>query len=126
MCAEAGARFGAPYLGREILPEISVGGAVVIAITKRKEREVRDAFRSAGAITPANAMSLESIGIEETMAVKRLKKRAVIREAGPGLFYFDEDVWEAVSAMRKRMALFLVATLVLIALLIGYGTAVNK
>lgn len=100
-----------------------MGAPAVIAIMRKRERDVRDAFRSAGAITPANAMSLESAGIEETMAVKRLKKRAVIREAAPGLFYFDEDVWEAVSAMRQRMALVLVATLILIGIVVLYGSA---
>ena len=100
-----------------------MGATAAIAMMRRKERDVRDAFSSAGATTPANAMSLESVGIEENMAVRRLKKRAVIREAAPGLFYFDEDVWEAVSAMRKRMALLVVGTLVLLIIVFIYGTA---
>jgi hypothetical protein len=86
-----------------------------------REREVRDAFHAAGAVNPAAAMSLESIGIDETLAVRRLKKRAVIREAAPGLFYFDEDVWEAVRSTRRRMALLLVGTVTLVLLLIAYG-----
>ena len=71
-------------------------------------------------------MSLEAIRIEETMAVRRLKKRAVIREAAPGLFYFDEDVWEAVSAMRRRMALILMGTMILIAIMVFYGSVKMK
>ena len=66
-------------------------------------------------------MSLESIGIEETRAVRRLKARSVIREAGPGLFYFDEDVWEAMRSQRRRMGLLLAGTLVLVLLLVLYG-----
>jgi len=93
---------------------------------RRKERDVRDAFHSAGATTPAAAMSLESIGIEETMAVRRLEKRAVIREAAPGLFYFDEDVWEAVRSMRRRMAFLLLGTLILIGIVVLYGSAKMK
>ena len=88
--------------------------------------DVRDAFRSAGAMTPANAMSLESIGIEETMAVRRLKRRAIIREAAPGLFYFDEDVWESVNAMRRRMALLMIAALILVGIVVLYGSAKMK
>jgi hypothetical protein len=87
-----------------------------------REREVREAFHSAGAVNPAAAMSLESVGIDETLAVRRLKRRAVIREAAPGLFYFDEDVWQALRSMRRRMALMLAGTLTLILLLILYGT----
>lgn len=103
-----------------------MGATVVIAASMRKERDVRDAFRAAGATTPANAMSLQTVGIEETIAVRRLKKRAVIREAAPGLFYFDEDVYNALSNMRRRMALLLVVTLALILLVVTYGTVAIK
>ena len=103
-----------------------MGATVVIAASMRKERDVRDAFRAAGATSPANAMSLQTVGIEETIAVRRLKKRAVIREAAPGLFYFDEDVYNALSNMRRRMALLLVVTLALILLVVTYGTVAIK
>lgn len=101
---------------------MSLGAAAAVAVMRRKEREVRDAFHSAGAVNPAGAMSLESIGIDETLAVRRLKRRAVIREAAPGLFYFDEDVWLAVRSMRRRMALLVAGTLTLVILLVLYGT----
>ena len=103
-----------------------MGAAAAVAVMRRKERDVRDAFRSAGAVSPPTAMSLEAIRIEETMAVRRLKRRAVIREAAPGLFYFDEDVWEAVSAMRKRMALILIGTMILIGIMLFYGSVKMK
>ena len=103
-----------------------MGAAAAIAVMRRKERDVRDVFRAAGATTPATAMSLESIHIEETMAVRRLKKRAVIREAGPGLFYFDEDVWEAVWSMRRRMALLMLGTVILVGIMVLYGSAKMK
>lgn len=103
-----------------------MGATVAIAASMRKEREVRDAFRVAGATTPINATSLQAIGLDETMAVRRLKRRAVIREAAPGLFYFDEDVYEAVRRMRQRMALLFVGTIVLIVLVLTYGTVAIK
>ena len=103
-----------------------MGGAVAVAVMRKKERDVRDAFRSAGAITPANAMSLESIGVEQTMAVKRLKRRAVIREAAPGLFYFDEDVWESVNAMRRRMAFVMLVAIILVGIVVLYGSSKMK
>lgn len=99
-----------------------MGASAAIAVMRFKEREVRDAFRAAGAVNPAAATSLESVGIGETLAVRRLKRRAVIREAAPGLFYFDEDVWQALRSMRRRMALLLAGTLTLVLLLILYGT----
>ncbi|MEO8194950.1 MAG: hypothetical protein ABI681_13950 [Gemmatimonadales bacterium] len=93
---------------------------------RRRAREVRAAFHSAGATIPANAMSLDAIGIDETMAVRRLKRRAVIREAAPGLFYFDEDAWQALRAMRLRMAILMGGTVLLVAILALYGTIVLK
>jgi hypothetical protein len=87
---------------------------------RMKEREVRDDFIRAEATTPATAKSLAEIGIDESHAVKRLKRRAVIREASPGVFYFDEDVWKAVRAMRRRMALLLLFAVVLSLLVVLY------
>ena len=98
-----------------------MGAAAAGAIMRRKEREVRAAFQSAGAVTAANAMSLPSVGIEENMAVRRLKRHAVIREASPGVFYFDETVWQALCAMRRRMAILLGVSILLVALMVLYG-----
>ena len=63
---------------------------------------------------PVNAMSLADIGIGESMAVRRLTKRSIIREAAPGLFYFDEEVYLSVLAMRRRMALVMLVTILLL------------
>jgi hypothetical protein len=98
-----------------------VGATAAVAVMRRKEREVRSDFHAVGATTPVNAMSLSAIGLDETRAVKRLKKHAVIREASPGLFYFDDDVWEALCGMRRRMAILLVGTIVLVGLMVLYG-----
>ena len=98
-----------------------MGATAAVAIIRMKEREVRDDFTAAGATTPANAKSLAEIGLDDSMAVKRLKRRSVIREAAPGLYYFDEDVWKAVRSMRRRMALLLVGTMLLVGILILYG-----
>jgi hypothetical protein len=100
-----------------------MGAAAAVAVMRMKEREVRDAFRDARALNPASAMSLEAIGIGESGALRRLKRRAVIREAGPGLFYFDDDVWQAVRGMRRRMALLLVVSMIIVLLVFLYGKA---
>ena len=99
-----------------------MGATAAVAVMRMKEREVRDSFRDARALNPASAMSLEAIGIGESNAVKRLKRRSIIREAAPGLFYFDEDVWQAVRGMRRRMGLLLLASVIIVMLLYWYGT----
>ena len=90
---------------------------------RMKEREVRDDFIRAGATTPATAMSLADIGIDEGGAVRRLRKRAIIREPSPGLLYFDEDVYQAVRGMRRRMAIVMLIVAIIIVLMAVYGTA---
>jgi hypothetical protein len=61
------------------------------------------------------------MGIGETLAVRRLRNRAVIREASPGAYYLDEEVWAAVRRTRIRMATTLLAILavVLIGVMLG-------
>jgi hypothetical protein len=80
--------------------ETKVGATAAIAVMRLKEREVRDSFHAAGAVNPAAAMSLETIGIEDA----------------------DEDVWLAVRGMRRRIAFLLIGTVILILLLVVYGT----
>ena len=100
-----------------------MGAAGAIAVMRRLEREVRDDFVRAGAVTPANAMSLADIGVHEGGAVGRLRRRAIVREASPGLFYFDEEVYESVRSMRRRMALFLLVVVLALFLLVTFGVA---
>ena len=98
-----------------------MGGAAVIAIMRRREREVVDDFRAAGATSPATAQSYTAIGLGESLAMKRLRNRAIIREAVPGTFYLDEEVWAAVRRARQRIAtvLLLIVALLLIGSLMG-------
>ena len=96
-----------------------MGGAAVIAIMRRREREVVDDFRAAGALSTSTAQSYTAIGLGHSRALKRLHDRAVIREAAPGLYYLDEEVWAAVRRIRRRLAtvmLILVLTLFVISL----------
>ncbi len=87
---------------------------------RMKEREVRDDFLRAGATTPINAMSLADIGIGESMAVKRMMRRSVIREPTPGLFYFDEEIYVSVRGMRRRMALVMLVAVLLVFLVMTF------
>src|SRR5436305_1687358 len=101
-----------------------MGAAAVAAALRRREREVVDDFRAAGALSPATAKSYDAIGIGDTLAVKRLHNRAVIREAAPGKWYLDEEVWEAVRRTRRRFVTVLLSIIAFI--LIGVLLAVIK
>ena len=91
-----------------------MGAAAAVAIMRRREREVVDDFRAAGAISPATAQSYNAIGLGDSMALRRLNDRAVIRESAPGLWYLDEEVWTAVRRTRKRVAFVMVAVVLML------------
>jgi hypothetical protein len=98
-----------------------MGGAAVIAIMRRREREVVDDFRAAGATSPGTAQSYTAVGIGESMALKRLHDRAVIREAAPGIYYLDEEVWTAVRRIRRRIAMVMLAIVILLFVGVALG-----
>ena len=91
-----------------------MGAAAAVAIMRRREREVVDDFRAAGAVSPGSAQSYNAIGLGESSALRRLHDRAVIRETAPGLWYLDEEVWTAVQRTRRRVAVVMLVLVVLI------------
>ena len=103
-----------------------MGAAVAVAVMRRKEEEVRGDFMRAGATLPLNAMSLADVGLEENHTVRRLVKRAVIREAAPGMFYFDDEVYQSVRGMRRRMIFIMLLAVVLFAIVATYGSTKLK
>jgi hypothetical protein len=91
-----------------------MGAAAIAAILRRREQEVVDDFRAAGATSPGAAQSYNALGLGDSFAIERLRDRAVIREAAPGIFYLDEEVWTAVRNARRRMALVIIAILAVV------------
>jgi len=90
-----------------------MGAPAVAAILRRREMEVVDDFRAAGATSPATAQSYTAIGLGHSLAIKRLNDRAVIREAAPGKYFLDEEVWAAVRRTRRRIATMILCILAL-------------
>jgi hypothetical protein len=78
----------------------------------RKERQVVRHFREARAISPASAKSLDEVPEAHSLGLRRLRRRAVIREAQPERFYLDEGVWEALGRTRRRVSLAVLALIV--------------
>jgi hypothetical protein len=99
-----------------------MGAPAIAAILRRREREVVDDFRAANALSPATAQSYTAMGLGQTLAVKRLHDRAVIREAAPGVYYLDEEVWAAVRRTRRRLATVMIAILAIVLLGVLMGT----
>jgi hypothetical protein len=92
-----------------------MGAAVAVLIAK--ERHIVSAFERAGAVTPERSRTPEEVGVDDQrLAWRRLRDRAIIREAGDGRFYLDVEVWEANRRLRRRMAIVLLAVILLAAL----------
>ena len=93
---------------------------VAAAIVHRKEREVVGAFRRAGALSPATARDLDWVRVDrDSIGFRRLHRLAVVREATPGAYYLDEEVWTAVRGSRRRLAFALLLVVLLFAIAIA-------
>lgn len=103
-----------------------MGAEAAIAVMRRRERQVRHAFQKAGALDPASAQPLSDIGLEESMALRRLERHEVVRESSPGCYYLDEEAWQAMRATRLRMALMILAAALLTGLVGLYATVANR
>jgi hypothetical protein len=75
-------------------------------------------------MSPDRAQSYTPIGLGESLALRRLRNHAVIREATPGAYYLDEEVWAAVRRTRLRLLTVFVSLLAL--LLIGVLLGIIK
>lgn len=93
-----------------------MGAAAVAAILRKREQDVIDDFRAAGATSPDRAQSYTAIGLGDSLAIKRLRNRAVIREAAPDTYYLDEEVWSAVVRTRRRLVITLLSVLAVMTL----------
>jgi hypothetical protein len=98
-----------------------MGAPAIAAVIVRKEREVVDLFRDVGATSPATAKSFDEIGVEQAWPLSRLRRRAIVREAAPGKYYLDEEVWTAIRGMRQRMILVVVGVFAVVGFLVWIG-----
>jgi hypothetical protein len=103
-----------------------MGAPAIAAVILRKERELVDLFRSAGATSPSTARSLNEVGVEQAWPLSRLRRRAIVREAAPGRYYLDEEVWTAMRGMRQRIVLGLVGLAALVGFLVWIGFVTLK
>ena len=91
-------------------------GAEAAAAIVARERRTVDAFRRAGASSPAAARSLAEVGLDESWVVDRLVDRAVLRQAEPGRYYLDEAAWQGFRRARGRFALIAAIAILVLAL----------
>lgn len=99
---------------------MGAGGAGVMVAMRIREKNVVKHFRDSGAISPETAKSLTDLRLDEgDFTLRRLHRRAVIRQVHAGEYYLDEEVWAAVKNTRRRIA-FVLVTLIIIGLIAFY------
>jgi hypothetical protein len=88
-------------------------GAAVAAIIIRREKDLVEHFRRAGATRPEAAQTPGALGVDDDNMIWRiLVKGAVIRQGAGGGYYLDELSWEALGRRRRRMAIIMLAVVV--------------
>lgn len=97
---------------------------VAVAILIRKEKDLVELFHRARATSSASAQSLSALQAEDDGALRRLKRSAVVREAGDGMYYLDEPSWAALISRRRRMS-FIILTIVALVLIVVLATGKN-
>ena len=76
-----------------------------------RERQVVDAFARARATEPEWARAPGELGVDANgIGWRRLRERAIVREAEQGRYYLDLEVWRATRRTRRRtlVAMFVV------------------
>ena len=108
--------------------------STVAAVILAKERRMVNRLRMAGAVNPQQARTLEELGISRGVILRRLRERAVIRQAGPDRYYLDEPSWEAVRRGRRRAihVLWVIGLVIVLAVLfsrrlwaLGFGLSLG-
>lgn len=82
----------------------------VAAVVIRREKEAVAVFRAAGATSPDTARPPDRLGITSDLTIRRLEERAVLRPGRqPGTLYLDEPSWKAMTTIRRRMLVVVLA-----------------
>jgi hypothetical protein len=98
-----------------------MGATVILAAMKRREDQVINDFRAAGAMSATSAKSAEEIGLDDSRALERLCSRSIIREASAGKLYLDEEALRTFRMRKLRIlgAFIIVLLLILAAMRLG-------
>jgi hypothetical protein len=101
---------------------MATNGAIVaiLAAQAQAERHAFEAFRTADATAPERAKTLGELALPESMALRALTNRGIVREAEPGLFWLDERK----AAERSRASKPVLIAAVVLLVLIGVALAV--
>ena len=87
-----------------------------------EKRRIHKAFRSAGAIAPERARTLERLGLKNSSFIRNYRAQRIVREVKSGEFYLDED---ALREHQSMMLKWLAVPLVLVLMMLIYAIAAS-
>jgi hypothetical protein len=86
-------------MGASLLP-------ILIAASRARQRAVEDAFRAAGAVSPAGARPLAALPALPPGALDQLLARGRVREGAPGTYYlYEAAAGEGLGGRRLLLTL---------------------
>jgi hypothetical protein len=96
--------------------------STVAAVLLGRERRMVATFEARGATSRETAQTLEQLGISRGIILRRLRERAVIREAGHEHYYLDRESWDAVRRGRRRAVRVAAAIALALLLAVLFGS----
>lgn len=90
------------------------------AIVVRKQSEHLGLFRAAGAISPANARTLDELHCRGSLMRRRLVSRSVVADCRNEKSYLDEIVAAKYIGLKRRIPFAVVAVVIIVAILISF------
>ena len=87
---------------------------VITAMMVRKQQAIVRAFEQAAATTAAMARTAEQLGLKPGMAWHQLVGHAVLRCPGDGRYFLDLANWQRLRQRRRRIALTIIAGLLVV------------
>jgi hypothetical protein len=79
-------------------------------------------FEAHGAVSRESAKTLEQLGLHRGIILRRLRERAVVREAAHEHYYVDRESWAAVRRGRRRAVHVAAAIALALLLALLFGT----
>ena len=99
-------------------PLFPLAAIIIIAVANRKRRNIIDAFRKSSATSIERAKTLVDLGISNSfLFTNEVRQRVIVPSQGDA-YYLDEGRLEKVMLLRRRIALGLGVSLLILALIL--------
>lgn len=98
-----------------------MSASAVPAIVAIRIRRYKNAFRAAGATSPATAIRPAETGLRESLVFHKLVREGILVAVGNGRFYLDEARDEALMHQKRKIIIALL--FIILVLLISSAIA---